>query len=46
MNTYLEMGDREMKRKSILFGGAVAGMIAIVCALALANTLKRSEKRK
>jgi len=46
MDVYLEMGDRKMKRKSILIGGAVAGMIAIVCALAFANTLKRSEKRK
>jgi hypothetical protein len=46
MNVYLEMGDRKMKKKNILIGGAAAGILAIVCLLALANTLKRSEKRK
>jgi hypothetical protein len=46
MNVYLETGDRKMKRKSILIGSAVAGVIAVFCALAFANTLRRSEKRK
>ena len=46
MNVYLDMGDRKMKRKKMLIGGAVAGVIAIICTLALANTLKKSEKRK
>jgi gas vesicle protein len=45
MDVYLEKGGRNMKRKSILIGGAVAGVIAMLCALALANTLKRPEKR-
>ncbi len=34
-----------MKSRNILIGGAVAGVIAILCALALANTFKRSEKK-
>lgn len=46
MNVYLETGDRKMKRKNILIGGAAAGILAIVCMLALANTLRKSEKRK
>jgi hypothetical protein len=44
MNVYLEMGDENMKRNKILIGGAAVGVIAIVCMLALANTLKRMEK--
>jgi hypothetical protein len=35
-----------MNRNKILIGGAAAGILAIVCMLALANTLKKSEKRK
>ena len=46
MNVYLETGDRNMKRKSILIGGAVAGILAIVCALAFATTRKKTEKGK
>jgi len=46
MNVYLEKEDRNMKKKNILIGGAAAGILAIVCVLAFANTLKRSEKRK
>jgi hypothetical protein len=46
MTVYLEKGDRDMKRKSILIGGAVAGVIAIFCALAFATKIKRSENRK
>jgi ABC-type Fe3+ transport system permease subunit len=46
MTVYLEKGNWNMKRNSILIGGAVAGAIAIVCALAFATRIKRSEKRK
>ena len=46
MDVYVEKGIRTMKSKNVLIGGAVAGVIALVCALALVNTLKRSEKRK
>jgi hypothetical protein len=46
MTVYMEKGERHMNRKSILIGGAVAGVIAIICALAFANKIKRSEKRK
>ena len=46
MKVYLEMGEENMRRNGILLGGAVAGVIAIICALTLANTLKRSEKGK
>ncbi len=46
MTVYLEKGERQMNRNSILIGGAVAGVIAIICALAFANKIKRSEKRK
>lgn len=35
-----------MKRNRILIGGAAAGIFAIVCVLALVNTLKKTEKRK
>ena len=46
MTVYLEKKDRHMKRKSILIGGAVAGVIAIFCALAFATKIKRLENRK
>jgi hypothetical protein len=46
MTVYLEKGEGHMNRKSILIGGAVAGVIAIFCALAIATKIKRSEKRK
>ncbi len=46
MNVYLEPGVIKMKRKNILIGGAVAGVIAIICALAFATKIKRSERRK
>jgi hypothetical protein len=46
VDVYVEKGIRTMKSKNVLIGGAVAGVIALVCALALVNTLKRSEKRK
>jgi hypothetical protein len=46
MNVYVETGERKMKRKNMLIGGAVAGIIAVVCERQRANTLKRSEKRK
>ena len=46
MNVYLETGDRNMKRNGILIGGAVAGVIAILCAWAFAIKFKRSENRK
>jgi hypothetical protein len=39
-------GEIIMNRNSILIGGAAAGILAIVCALALVNTLKKSEKKK
>jgi hypothetical protein len=45
MSVHLEPGIK-MNGKKALIGGAIAGVIALVCALALANTLKRSEKRK
>jgi hypothetical protein len=35
-----------MKKNTILIGGAAAGILAIVCMLALVNTWKRSEKKK
>jgi hypothetical protein len=46
MKVYLEMGEENMRRNGMLLGGTVAGVIAILCALALANTLNRSEKGK
>jgi len=46
MTVYLEKEDRHMKKKSILIGGAVAGVIAIICAWAFATKFKRSENRK
>lgn len=46
MGVYLETGNKRLKRKNILIGGAVAGMLAVVCALAFAATKKKSEKRK
>jgi hypothetical protein len=46
MSVTLEKSDRNLKRNSILIGGAVAGAIAIFCALAFATKIKRSEKRK
>jgi hypothetical protein len=46
MSVYLEKGDRNLKRNSILIGGAFAGAIAIFCALAFAIKNKRSENRK
>jgi hypothetical protein len=46
MKVYLDMGEENMRRNGMLLGGTVAGVIAILCALALANTLNRSEKGK
>ncbi len=46
MTVYLEKGERHMNRKSILIGGAVAGVIAIFCALAFATKIRRPENRK
>src|SRR4030065_91829 len=43
MTVYLEKEDRHMKKKSILIGGAVAGVIAIICAWAFATKFKRLE---
>jgi hypothetical protein len=43
---YLEPEETKMKRNNILIGGALAGVIAVVCALALANTMKRTERKK
>jgi hypothetical protein len=40
-----DMG-KEMNRKRILIGSAAAGILAIVCALALANRMKKSEKKQ
>lgn len=46
MDVYLKKGVRLMKGKDILIGGAVAGTIAIACALAIATTRKKAEKKK
>lgn len=46
MTVYLEKEDRHMKNKRILIGGAVAGVIAIVCVWAFAAKFKRLENRK
>jgi Kef-type K+ transport system membrane component KefB len=45
MPVVLEKGDVNSRRKSILIGGAIAGMIAVFCALAFATILKGSENR-
>jgi hypothetical protein len=43
MKVFLEPGDGNLERNRILFGGVLAGMIAIICALALATRLRKSE---
>jgi hypothetical protein len=46
MNVYLKKGKGKPARRNFLIGGAVAGVLAVVCALVLANSFHRAEKRR
>jgi hypothetical protein len=46
MNIYLERESRILNGKNTLIGGAAAGILAIVCLLALVHIIKRPEKKK